>query len=321
MPEKLSIVGGMFLISSIFYLIFTDNSYGGFTPFGPAKQIADWTTFPGFALAGFLVGFGTKLGNGCTSGHGLCGLSRFSLRSFVAVGIFLMTAIGISTLSFWVGLGPFVNDQDLSPVIHYNNEISAIVFLLVGLILPVIGFFIAKKEADESFNISKQFTDQLIVFGVGILFAIGLMLSGMSVRNNILGFLQINNQWNCGLLFVLGCGLGVNVITFTVMRRKGTSILGNKVFDPQNSKIDLPLVLGAFCFGLGWGIGGLCPGPFLVLFPAFTVPIQVLWGVSLVLGMFLAKFVGPKLSPSSEPAKPTPIESDMVSSQRQPIVL
>ena len=118
------------------------------------------------------------------------------------------------------------------------------------------------------------------------------MLSGMSVRDNILGFLQINNQWNCGLLFVLGCGLTVNLITFTIMRRKGISILGNKVFDPQNAKIDLPLVLGAFCFGLGWGIGGLCPGPFIVLFPAFTIPIQLIWGVSLIIGMYIAKFVG-----------------------------
>lgn len=111
----------MFLISSIFYLIFGNNSYGGFTPFGPAKDIASWTTWPGFALAGFLVGFGTKLANGCTSGHGLCGLSRFSIRSFVAVGTFLMSAIGIATLSFWVGLGPFVHNNSLSPNLEYNN--------------------------------------------------------------------------------------------------------------------------------------------------------------------------------------------------------
>lgn len=60
--------------------------------------MAAWTTFPGFALAGLLVGFGTKLGNGCTSGHGLCGIARFSIRSIVAVGVFLLTAIGFSTL-------------------------------------------------------------------------------------------------------------------------------------------------------------------------------------------------------------------------------
>ena len=138
--------------------------------------------------------------------------------------------------------------------------------------------------------------DQAIVFLVGILFASGLMLAGMSRRINIIQFLQINQYWDPALLFVLGCGLAVNLVTFTLMRRKGTSLNGNKVFDPKNNKIDLQLVGGAFCFGLGWGIGGLCPGPFLVLFPVFTVPIQVLWGVALVVGQLLAKFVSDQLA-------------------------
>ena len=61
------------------------------------------------------MGFGTKLSNGCTSGHGLCGISRFSIRSLVAVCVFLFTAVGMSTFCYWVGLGPFVNDPSLSP--------------------------------------------------------------------------------------------------------------------------------------------------------------------------------------------------------------
>ena len=72
------------------------------------------------------------------------------------------------------------------------------------------------------------------------------------------------------------------------------------MFDPKNNKIDVQLVGGAFCFGLGWGIGGLCPGPFLVLFSVFTVPIQVLWGVSLVLGQFLANIVSEKVKERSK---------------------
>lgn len=118
------------------------------------------------------------------------------------------------------------------------------------------------------------------------------MVSGMSRRSNILGFLIFDENWNPALLFVLGCGVGVNLITFTIMRKRGTSINGNKVFDPQNKTIDWQLALGAFCFGLGWGIGGLCPGPFLVLFAVFTVPIQVLWGIGLIIGMICAKKLG-----------------------------
>lgn len=111
LPEKLSIVGGMFFISAIFYLIFGNGYYGGFSPFGPENEIAQWTTFPGYVLAGFLVGFGTKLSNGCTSGHGLCGLPRFSIRSLVAVGTFLSMGVATSTFAYYIGLGPFVSKE------------------------------------------------------------------------------------------------------------------------------------------------------------------------------------------------------------------
>lgn len=145
MPEKLSIIGGMLLISGIFYLGFGNGSYNGFVPFGPEEAIAYWTTFIGFVVSGFLVGFGTKLGNGCTSGHGLCGLSRFSVRSFAAVGVFLVTAIAISNFAYHVGLPVLVDNPNLSPSISYNHTISAYIFIAIGLSLPIVGYQISKK--------------------------------------------------------------------------------------------------------------------------------------------------------------------------------
>lgn len=106
--EKLGLIGGMLVASGFFFDIFGyEASSGGFLPFGAAEKIASGTSYIGYALAGLLVGFGTKLSNGCTSGHGLCGIPRLSIRSFVAVGIFLCTAIAISTLRLYVTLGPF----------------------------------------------------------------------------------------------------------------------------------------------------------------------------------------------------------------------
>ena len=98
--EKLSIIGGMLVASGIFFDIFQYGTFNYFTPFGAADKITSQTSYIGFALAGLLVGFGTKLSNGCTSGHGLCGISRLSIRSIVAVCVFLTTAIAISTLRY-----------------------------------------------------------------------------------------------------------------------------------------------------------------------------------------------------------------------------
>lgn len=89
------------MISGIFFDIFGYGTSNNFTPFGPEAKITVETSYIGYALAGLLVGFGTKLSNGCTSGHGLCGISRFSLRSFFAVCIFLSSAIAISTLRYY----------------------------------------------------------------------------------------------------------------------------------------------------------------------------------------------------------------------------
>lgn len=97
----------MLLASGIFFDIFQYGTFNHFTPFGPADKITTQTSYIGYALAGLLVGFGTKLSNGCTSGHGLCGVSRLSIRSIVAVCVFLITAIAVSTLGYHKSLGPF----------------------------------------------------------------------------------------------------------------------------------------------------------------------------------------------------------------------
>lgn len=110
MHNKLSIVGGMFIASAIFFDIFQYGTYNKFTPFGPADQITEYTSYLGYALAGLLVGFGTKMGNGCTSGHGLCGLARLSIRSFVAIIVFLISAISIGTIRYYLKLGPFTSE-------------------------------------------------------------------------------------------------------------------------------------------------------------------------------------------------------------------
>lgn len=122
---------------------------------------------------------------------------------------------------------------------------------------------------------------------MGFLFATGLVVAGMCRRRNILQFLWIGKDWNPSLLFVLGCGAIVNLIVFQYMIRvKKVPYYGEKLFDPAHQRIDWKLVVGSICFGLGWGIGGLCPGPSLALFPVFTLQINVVWFICMLIGMY-----------------------------------
>ena len=67
--------------------------------------------------------------------------------------------------------------------------------------------------------------------------------------------------------------------------------MGKPLFNPNNTTIDMKLIGGAVCFGLGWGISGLCPGPAIMQFAVFTVPIGVIWIICLIIGMLIAKKV------------------------------
>ena len=135
----------MFAASAIFFDIFRYGTYNKFTPFGPQEQITEYTSYFGFALGGLLVGFGTKLGNGCTSGHGLCGLARLSIRSFIAVIFFLISAMAIGTIRYYLTLGPFTDEQ-FNPQLDYNHLIGANMILVLGIILLFVGVGIQSKN-------------------------------------------------------------------------------------------------------------------------------------------------------------------------------
>ncbi len=115
------------------------------------------------------------------------------------------------------------------------------------------------------------------------------MVAGMVRRSNIIMFLALGKDWNPSLMFVLGCGLFVNLAVFSyIIHVKKVPFFSEKLFNPNNSVIDWKLVLGAVCFGLGWGIGGLCPGPTIMQTPIFTVDVHLIWLPFMFLGQFIA---------------------------------
>lgn len=99
----------------------------------------------------------------------------------------------------------------------------------------------------------------------GALFGGGLLLSGMSNPAVVLGFLDVTGHWNPALVFTMAGAIAVAAPAFFVMRRRQRTLLGEPATLPDRTRIDVPLVAGSAIFGVGWGLGGICPGPGLVL--------------------------------------------------------
>lgn len=101
-------------------------------------------------------------------------------------------------------------------------------------------------------------------FGIGLVFGLGLIISGMTDPGKVLGFLDLAGQWDPSLAFVMGGAILVGTVAFAVARKRSTSVLGGAMQLPTRRDIDRRLVLGSLLFGLGWGIAGFCPGPAIV---------------------------------------------------------
>lgn len=108
---------------------------------------------------------------------------------------------------------------------------------------------------------SLKLKQNLIALCSGILFGFGLGLSQIIDRDRDLGFLDFTGQWDPTLLFVLGGAIGVTLISFRYILRQPHPLLTRKFYLPSKTTIDLPLILGAAIFGIGWGISGYSPGP------------------------------------------------------------
>ncbi len=106
--------------------------------------------------------------------------------------------------------------------------------------------------------------NRFLEFIVGLLFGLGLLLSGMTDPGKVLGFLDLFGLWDPSLAFVMGGAIAVGVFAFALARRRTTSFLGGAMHLPTATQIDRRLVIGSLVFGAGWGLAGFCPGPGLV---------------------------------------------------------
>ena len=101
-------------------------------------------------------------------------------------------------------------------------------------------------------------------FVTGLVFAIGLGISGMTDTTKVIGFLTLNSEWNPALMLVMGGAIVVHAIVYQFAKRRTSPLFTETFSIPSRRDIDGRLIGGALLFGLGWGLGGVCPGPGLV---------------------------------------------------------
>lgn len=101
-------------------------------------------------------------------------------------------------------------------------------------------------------------------FTCGLIFGLGLLISGMTQPPKVLGFLDIFGQWDPTLGFVMAAALGVSGVGFSLLRQRTRPVLASKLMWPTRTDVDQRLIIGSILFGVGWGLIGLCPGPALV---------------------------------------------------------
>lgn len=106
---------------------------------------------------------------------------------------------------------------------------------------------------------------RLMAFICGVVFGLGLLLSGMVNPAKVLGFLDLAGQWDPSLGMVMLGAIGTALLPMQWSRKKTCSLLGSPMRIPALRTLDRRLVVGSLVFGVGWGIAGICPGPALAL--------------------------------------------------------
>ena len=128
------------------------------------------------------------------------------------------------------------------------------------------------------------------VYMIGLIFGIGILISGMANPGKVLNFFDIAGTWDPSLIFVMGGALIVTALGYQLVLRQPAPIMAARFDLPTNRNLDARLLGGAAVFGIGWGIAGFCPGGALPALGTGRTEVFV-FVAALLAGIFAARAV------------------------------
>lgn len=137
-------------------------------------------------------------------------------------------------------------------------------------------------------------------FGAGALFGVGLAISGMTKPSKVVGFLDLFGAWDASLAFVMMGAIAVHLVAHRLIARRASPLFDTRFHLPTRKDIDVRLVLGAAIFGVGWALGGFCPGPGLVSAASGATAALVFVG-GMTIGMKMEHAISRALSRGASP--------------------
>jgi len=151
--------------------------------------------------------------------------------------------------------------------------------------------------------------NRVTAFACGLVFALGLGLSGMTQPGRVIGFLDVAGNWDPTLAVVLATALALGLVATPAILRRAAPLFEERFSLPVQSAVDFPLLLGAVLFGAGWGLAGWCPGPALVSLATLSPPVLFFTG-AMLLGMFAGERVRRGLVAGQDASRPGPADVD-----------
>jgi len=251
------------------------------------------TNVYGFLLSGFLTGLGTSLGGGGITGHVFCGIPRPSRRSFVAAVVIFTTGFFVCTMkdrtSFLSGARASVISIYVWPrvttIVPMSIALGALLFKLYYLYRnSLVGNEeLTTQQMVQKFIKNPKIVDMLLSFGVGIILAVGLLVSGISDRKKMLSFLSVDTPY-FGLAYAFIGGIVINLIIF--------QFFGPSVRRYERVQIGyFELILGAAIFGAGLGLCGLTIGTAIMVAPLYFPEVYLWYLVPSCFGNIAAPYI------------------------------